>query len=58
MPPMGRPKVEKPKDTQITVRLDKETSEMLRENAEHFKETKVESIRRGIRAINKGIKKD
>lgn len=54
---MGRPKLDNPKDSQLTVRLDKETNELLKENAEHFQETKVESIRRGIRELNRAIKK-
>ena len=56
-PKMGRPKSENPKDKQIMVRLDKATYEMLEENAKHYKETNVESVRRGIREINKGLKK-
>ncbi len=54
---MGRPKVDNPKAEQLTVRLDSDTVKMLEENAEHFQETKVESIRRGIREVNKAIKK-
>lgn len=57
MAKMGRPKSDNPKVEQISVRLDGETVEMLEENAEYFGETKVESIRRGIREVNKGIKK-
>ena len=57
MTPMGRPKSENPKDKRIMVRLDNETHEMLMENAEHYKETSVESLRRGIREVNKEIKK-
>lgn len=57
MAKMGRPKVDNPKAEQLTVRLDSDTVKMLEENAEHFQETKVESIRRGIREVNKAIKK-
>jgi hypothetical protein len=54
---MGRPKSENPKDKRILVRLDDETSKLLDENAQHFKESRVEAVRRGIREVNKGIKK-
>ena len=57
MTPMGRPKSENPKDKRILVRLDDETSKLLDENAQHFKESRVEAVRRGIREVNKGIKK-
>lgn len=57
MSPMGRPKSDKPKSTQIGVRLDEETLKKLDENAEHFKETRVASLRRGIELVNQGIKK-
>ncbi len=56
-PKMGRPKIENPKNKQIMVRLSAEEYKMLEENASHFCETKVESVRRGIREINKTIKK-
>ena len=54
---MGRPPIDNPKDTQIAVRLDQETNQMLEGNAEHYQETKAESVRRGIREVNKAIKK-
>lgn len=56
-PKMGRPKIENPKNKQIMVRLSTEEYKMLEENASYFCETKVESVRRGIREINKNIKK-
>ena len=56
-PRTGRPKVKNPKDERITIRLDEETARKLRENAEHYGESKAESIRRGIEETNKGIKK-
>lgn len=56
-PKMGRPKSENPKDTQITVRLDAETLKKLENNAEYYHESRVESLRRGIEEVNKGIKK-
>lgn len=57
MAPMGRPKSDNPKAAQITVRLDAETLKKLDENAAHYNETRVESLRRGIEEVNKGIKK-
>lgn len=57
MSPMGRPKSDKPKATQIGVRLDDETLQKLDENAEFYKETRVASLRRGIELVNQSIKK-
>lgn len=56
MSPMGRPKSENPKATQIGVRLDDETLKKLDENAEFYGETRVASLRRGIELLNKKIK--
>lgn len=56
MSPMGRPKSENPKATQIGVRLDDETLKKLDENAEFYGETRVDSLRRGIELLNKKIK--
>ena len=56
-PPMGRPKSDNPKATQLGVRLDEETLRKLDENAEFYNETRAESLRRGIEEVNKGIKK-
>jgi len=55
---MGRPKSENPKDAQVKVRLDKETYRLLEENAAYYEENKTESVRRGIRLVNKDIKKN
>ena len=57
MAPMGRPKSDNPKDAQVAVRLDAELLRKLDENAAHYNETRVESLRRGIEEVNKGIKK-
>lgn len=57
MRPMGRPKSEKPKATQITVRLDDETFEKLNQSAEVLNETRVQVIRRGIEKVFSEIKK-
>lgn len=53
---MGRPKIDKPKATQIGVRLDDETLQKLDENAKHYNETRVASLRRGIELVNQAIK--
>lgn len=55
--PMGRPKIENPKATQLGVRLDADTLRKLDENAAFYNETRTESLRRGIEVINKEIKK-
>lgn len=57
MCPMGRPKSDNPKATQISVRLDAETIKKLKENAEYYNETHAQSLRRGIEVLNKIIKK-
>nr|DAD80661.1 MAG TPA: HicB family [Siphoviridae sp. ctS1E53] len=57
MCPMGRPKSENPKATQVSVRLDAETMQKLKENAEQYSETYAQSLRRGIEMLNKAIKK-
>lgn len=53
---MGRPKSSNPKATQLAVRLDGETLRKLDENAAHFDETRAESLRRGIEALNLTIR--
>ncbi len=55
--PMGRPKTENPKATQLGVRLDAETLRKLDENATFYHETRTESLRRGIEVVNKDLKK-
>ena len=51
MSPMGRPKSDNPKSEQVTVRLDKRHSEILKEYCEKEKVEKAEAIRRGIRKL-------
>lgn len=56
-PRTGRPKSDNPKGKQLGVRFDKEQLEKLDTVAEHYKETRVESIRRGIEKLYSEIKK-
>ncbi len=56
-PRTGRPKSDNPKGKQLGVRLDKEELERLDIIAEHYKETRVASIRRGIEKLYSEIKK-
>ena len=51
MSQMGRPKSDNPKSEQVTVRLDREHSEILKEYCEKEKVEKAEAIRRGIRKL-------
>lgn len=53
----GRPKSDNPKGKQLGVRFDKEQLEKLDTVAEHYKETRVESIRRGVEKLYSEIKK-
>ncbi len=56
-PRTGRPKSDNPKEKQLGVRFNKEQLEKLDTVAEHYKETRVESIRRGIEKLYLEIKK-
>lgn len=56
-PRTGRPKIDNPKGKQLGVRFDKEGLKKLDIVAEHYKETRVESIRRGIDKLYSDIKK-
>lgn len=56
-PRTGRPKSEKPKSTQLAVRLDDETLEKLDEVAKSNSETRVQTIRRGINKLHSELKK-
>lgn len=56
-PRTGRPKSDNPKGKQLGVRFDKEQLEKLDTVAEHYKETRVESIRRGVEKLYLEIKK-
>ena len=51
MSPMGRPKSDNPKSEKVTVRLDREHSEILKEYCEKENVEKAEAIRRGIRKL-------
>lgn len=55
-PRTGRPKSDNPKGKQLGVRLDKEELKRLDAVAEHYKETRVDSIRRGIEKLYSEIK--
>jgi len=57
MSPMGRPKSDNPKSTQLTVRLNKEAVEKLDICAKTYHETRVQIIRRGIEKVFSEIKK-
>lgn len=56
-PRTGRPKSEKPKQTQLGVRFDNEQLKKLDVVAEHYMETRAESIRRGVEKLYSEIKK-
>ncbi len=56
-PQMGRPKSENPRKKQLGVRFDDEELRKLDEVAEHYNETRVESIRRGVEKLYSEIKK-
>ena len=46
--PMGRPKAEKPKSINLTIRLDLETNEKLQDYCDRYKISRGEAIRQGI----------
>ena len=56
-PRTGRPKSEKPKSTQLAVRLDDEMLKKLDEVAKANSETRVQTIRRGIETLHSDLKK-
>lgn len=56
-PRTGRPKSENPKVKQLGVRFDKETLDKLDVVANHYQETRVESLRRGVEKLYSEIKK-
>lgn len=56
-PRTGRPKSENPKENRITVRLDNEHSQILRDYCEQEKVEKAEAIRRGIQKLKPEIRK-
>lgn len=55
-PRTGRP-TNNPKSDRITVRLDKESTQVLRDYCEQEKVEKAEAIRRGIAKLKPEIKK-
>lgn len=57
MSQMGRPKIDNPKATQITVRMDAETLKRLDFCAEHYGVKRVDVIRAGIDKLFSDIKK-
>lgn len=54
---MGRPKIDNPKSTQVSVRMDADTLKKLDVCTEKLNETRVEVIRRGIEKVFSEIKK-
>ncbi|WP_270392646.1 hypothetical protein [Butyribacter intestini] len=56
-PRTGRPKSTNPKTKQLGVRFDKNTLEKLDYVAKHYKETRVESLRRGVEKLYSDLKK-
>lgn len=57
MAQMGRPKIDNPKSTQITARLDKKTLQKLSECMKFYHKSKAEVIRMGIENLFEAIKK-
>lgn len=51
MSPVGRPKVEKPKDIRYSIRLDEETESKLQEYCKRNNITKGEAIRKGVHLL-------
>lgn len=56
-PRIGRPKSNNPKVTQLGVRFDSETLEKLDTLVNHYKETRVEVIRRGVENLYSELNK-
>ena len=55
-PRTGRPKSKTPKNKQLGVRFDDETLKKLDKLVEHYNETRVEVIRRGINELYSALK--
>ena len=51
MPPVGRPKAEKPKVIRYSIRLDVETEEELKAYCEQHEITRGEAFRQGINLL-------
>lgn len=56
-PRTGRPKSSNPKVKQLGVRFDEETLEKLDDVAKHYKETRAESLRRGVEKLYSELKR-
>lgn len=56
-PRTGRPKSNNPKIKQLGVRFDESTLEKLDYVSEHYCETRVESLRRGVEKLYSELKK-
>lgn len=52
-PRMGRPPIDNPKSERITVRIDKEYSEILNEYCKKNKVDRAEAVREGIKRLKK-----
>lgn len=57
-PRTGRPKSDKPKQTQLGVRFDDEQLKQLDEVSRYYGETRAESIRRGVKKLYSEIEKE
>ena len=55
-PRTGRPKSQKPKQTQLGVRFDNEQLKQLDAVAMRYNETRAESIRRGVQRLYSDLK--
>lgn len=55
-PRTGRPPIENPKSERITIRLDRETSDILKQYCEKNKVDKAEAVRTGIKKLEADIK--
>ncbi|NZA39858.1 CopG family transcriptional regulator [Eubacterium callanderi] len=51
VPPMGRPKSEKPKTIEIKARIDKETDSRVQEYCEKHKVSRTDVVRKGIELV-------
>lgn len=51
VPPMGRPKSEKPKTIEIKARIDKETDSKVQEYCEKHKVSRTDVVRKGIELV-------
>lgn len=56
-PRTGRPRSETPKSKQLGVRFDDQTLKKLDFIAEYYKETRAETLRRGVEKLYSELKK-